>query len=62
MQLTRFSRRKKNCLDGSICGEKSLGIYGENEWLPDETIHALEKYVVGIKGPLTTPIGEGFDH
>ncbi len=44
-----------------FCGEKSLGVYGENEWLPDETIDALEKYVVGIKGPLTTPIGGGFD-
>ena len=42
-----------------FCGEKSLGVYGENEWLPDETIHALDKYVVGIKGPLTTPIGGG---
>ncbi len=30
-----------------FCGEKSLGVYGENEWLPDETIDALEKYVVG---------------
>ena len=29
-----------------FCGEKSLGVYGENEWLPDETIHALEKYVM----------------
>ena len=42
-----------------FCGEKSLGVYGENEWLPDETIDALEKYIVGIKGPLTTPIGGG---
>ena len=42
-----------------FCGEKSLGVYGENEWLPDETIDALENYIVGIKGPLTTPIGGG---
>ena len=42
-----------------FCGEKSLDVYGENEWLPDETIDALENYIVGIKGPLTTPIGGG---
>ncbi len=28
-------------------------------WLPDETVAALEKHVVGIKGPLTTPVGGG---
>ncbi|MGW8368999.1 MAG: isocitrate/isopropylmalate family dehydrogenase, partial [Gammaproteobacteria bacterium] len=40
-------------------GEKSTEIYGENQWLPEETLHALRKYVVSIKGPLTTPIGGG---
>jgi len=30
------------------------------EWLPEETISAFKKYLVGIKGPLTTPIGGGF--
>ena len=28
-------------------------------WLPDETIQAFREYLIGIKGPLTTPIGEG---
>jgi len=41
------------------CGEKSLGVYGEDNWLPDETLKALEEYLVGIKGPLTTPVGGG---
>ena len=31
-----------------------------NNWLPDETIAAFKKYRVGIKGPLTTPVGGGF--
>lgn len=40
-------------------GEKSLSIYGENEWLPEETLEAIEEYLVAIKGPLTTPVGGG---
>ncbi len=31
-----------------------------NNWLPDETIAAFKEYLVGIKGPLTTPVGGGF--
>ena len=41
------------------CGEKSTEVYGEDVWLPDETIEALREYVVSIKGPLTTPVGGG---
>ena len=41
------------------CGEKSTVVYGEDKWLPPETLKALEEYVVGIKGPLTTPVGGG---
>jgi isocitrate dehydrogenase len=40
-------------------GEKSCKVYGENVWLPDETLEASKEYVVSIKGPLTTPIGGG---
>ncbi len=42
-----------------FCGEKAADIY-EGDWFPPETIAALEKYSVAIKGPLTTPIGGGF--
>ena len=42
-----------------FAGEKSLEIYGENSWLPDETLDAIRDYVVSIKGPLTTPVGGG---
>jgi isocitrate dehydrogenase len=38
-------------------GEKAYNKY--NSWLPDETVRAFQEYLVGIKGPLTTPIGGG---
>jgi isocitrate dehydrogenase len=40
-------------------GEKSTKVYGENVWLPEETLAAAKEYVVSIKGPLTTPVGGG---
>ena len=40
-------------------GEKSCKVYGENVWLPEETLEASREYVVSIKGPLTTPVGGG---
>ena len=40
-------------------GEKSCQVYGENVWLPDETLEASKEFVVSIKGPLTTPVGGG---
>ena len=38
-------------------GEKADKLY--REWLPEETLQAMRNYVVSIKGPLTTPVGEG---
>jgi isocitrate dehydrogenase len=38
-------------------GEKSFGLF--QNWLPDETVQAFQEYLVGIKGPLTTPVGGG---
>ena len=40
-------------------GEKALSIYGKDNWLPDETIEAIQEFQVAIKGPLTTPVGGG---
>src|SRR5262245_52595521 len=40
-----------------LAGEKAFNQTGN--WLPDETVAAFQKYVVGIKGPLTTPVGGG---
>ena len=42
-----------------FAGEKSCKVYGENVWLPEETLEAAREYVVSIKGPLTTPVGGG---
>ncbi|MBE2271246.1 MAG: isocitrate dehydrogenase (NADP(+)) [Anaerolinea sp.] len=41
------------------CGEKAADLYDGN-FMPEETFDALREYKVGIKGPLTTPVGEGF--
>ncbi len=40
-----------------LAGEKAFNTLGT--WLPDDTLEAFRKYLVGIKGPLTTPIGGG---
>ncbi|HTB76030.1 MAG TPA: isocitrate/isopropylmalate family dehydrogenase, partial [Polyangiaceae bacterium] len=40
-----------------FAGEKAYKLH--SSWLPEETVAAFRKYLVGIKGPLTTPIGGG---
>jgi len=40
-------------------GERAADLYGDNNYLPEETLHALSNFVVSIKGPLTTPTGGG---
>ncbi len=40
-------------------GEKAVNIYGNDTWLPDETVEAVRDHVVSIKGPLTTPTSGG---
>ncbi|MDO5356965.1 MAG: NADP-dependent isocitrate dehydrogenase, partial [Conchiformibius sp.] len=40
-------------------GEKATKVYGDNVWLPEETLEALKEYAVSIKGPMTTPVGGG---
>ena len=40
-------------------GEKATQVYGKDTWLPDETLTALREFIIGIKGPLTTPVGGG---
>lgn len=40
-------------------GCRSCEVYGENVYLPDETMDLIRKYHVAIKGPLTTPVGGG---
>src|SRR3954454_9801580 len=40
-----------------LAGQKAFDQTGS--WLPDETLAAFNKYLIGIKGPLTTPVGGG---
>lgn len=40
-------------------GERANAVYGDNTWLPEETLDAITAYRVAIKGPLTTPVGGG---
>ena len=40
-------------------GEKANDVYGENTWLPQETLDVIDDYLIAIKGPLTTPVGGG---
>lgn len=49
-------KRKVNWIE-VLAGEKAFQQTGE--WLPEETLAAFKEYLVGIKGPLTTPIGGG---
>ena len=48
--------RKINWME-VLAGQKAFD--SVNEWLPDKTISKFKEYGVGIKGPLTTPVGEG---
>ena len=40
-------------------GQKAVAKFGENRWLPRETLDAMRKHVISIKGPLATPAGGG---
>src|SRR5689334_1012058 len=48
--------RKISWFEG-YAGEKSAKLF--NDWLPNDTVEAFREYYVGIKGPLTTPVGGG---
>ncbi|MBL7858064.1 MAG: NADP-dependent isocitrate dehydrogenase [Cyclobacteriaceae bacterium] len=52
-----YGGKKKINWKEVLAGEKSFNKTGN--WLPDETLDAFREYLVGIKGPLTTPIGGG---
>ncbi|RKX33033.1 MAG: NADP-dependent isocitrate dehydrogenase [Verrucomicrobia bacterium] len=40
-------------------GEKAARLYGEGVWLPGETLEAIRRFLVAVKGPLTTPVAGG---
>ncbi|PCI61736.1 MAG: isocitrate dehydrogenase (NADP(+)) [Gammaproteobacteria bacterium] len=54
-----YSSDKKIAWMEVYAGEKATQIYDSETWLPDETIELFQQYKVGIKGPLTTPVGGG---
>ena len=57
--LKAYSGSKKIDWLEVYAGEKANDVYGENTWLPQETLDVIQDYLVAIKGPLTTPIGGG---
>src|SRR5262249_39836647 len=52
-----YKGRRRVAWTEVLAGEKSFNRL--NTWLPDETVEAFKTYLVGIKGPLTTPVGGG---
>jgi isocitrate dehydrogenase len=52
-----YGGRRRVQWEEALAGEKAFAETGE--WLPKDTLEALRRCVVGIKGPLTTPVGEG---
>lgn len=54
-----YQGKKKIASMEIYAGGRSVDVYGENTWLPDETFDFIRKYHVAIKGPLTTPVGGG---
>src|SRR4030081_3015103 len=52
-----YSGKKKIAWMEVYAGEKSFKQF--SSWLPDDTVEAFREYYVGIKGPLTTPVGGG---
>ena len=55
-----YRGQRKLCWHEVYAGEKANAVYGENTWLPDETLGVIREYLVALKGPLTTPVGGGF--
>lgn len=54
-----YAGKKKISWMEIYAGEKANNLYGNDTWMPDETLEAIKEYLVGIKGPLTTPVGGG---
>jgi isocitrate dehydrogenase len=54
-----YGGRRKIAWYEIYAGEKANEVYGENTWLPEDTVKAIAEYGIAIKGPLTTPVGGG---
>ena len=53
-------RRRQAHRRGRRCSPGQKAFDETGDWLPDETIDIFQSHLIGIKGPLTTPVGEGF--
>ena len=54
-----YASQKKIAWMEIFAGEKAVATYGNDTWLPGESLEAAREYAVAIKGPLTTPVGGG---
>ncbi len=54
-----YGGKRKVCWCEAYAGEKATRVYGRDVWLPEETLEAIARYHIAIKGPLTTPVGGG---
>jgi isocitrate dehydrogenase len=54
-----YGGRRKVAWMEIYAGEKSVALYGKDQWLPDETNDVIRDFKIAIKGPLTTPVGGG---
>ena len=54
-----YSGKRKISWMEIYAGGKANKLYGEDIWLPDETLDAIKEFGIAIKGPLMTPVGEG---
>src|SRR5215470_14751058 len=58
-----YKGRRKIAWAETYAGEKAQAVYGSEcppNLLPEETLDVIREYLIAIKGPLTTPVGEGF--
>src|ERR1700724_1424452 len=58
-----YRGKKKIAWAEVYAGEKAHAVYGKDcppNLLPEETLDVIREYLIAIKGPLTTPVGEGF--
>jgi isocitrate dehydrogenase len=57
--LRCYGGRRKIHWTQVYAGERAHAMYGAGQWFPEETMHALRRFRVAIKGPLATPVGGG---
>ena len=55
-----YGGKRKIVWQEIFAGEKANAVYNETIWLPQETVEEIDRCLIAIKGPLTTPVGGGF--